>query len=292
MQSIDIDEDTSVETTTMKETPTLDPNAKVEIINFINSFDVKGNCYLYHEGEEKLVSTLLRPDDRKRISLMKELEEARTIRQLHKTYLCKKHPSLARQKWIILLPYAPISRSHMPTETYSEREINQTKIINTFWKSELSLRYEAAEASILVCSFLAKNVDRNTLGLGISKTKMAVILGMSVRRVSDTLKRLEQFGYVIRHKEKAKRGNLSLGTFIQVTGTFSSQFFVPKKPEGESEKEQQKSSEPQSQDTPEKRYFQFLEILSDLRLDLKNFIVKNKDPIPPAVLQQIFKVLE
>ncbi|CSC81576.1 Uncharacterised protein [Vibrio cholerae] len=80
MPSIDIDEDTSVETTTMKETPTLDLNAKVEIINFINTFDVKGNCYLYHEGEEKLVSTLLRPDDRKRISLMKELEEARTIR--------------------------------------------------------------------------------------------------------------------------------------------------------------------------------------------------------------------
>ncbi|HHX8308472.1 TPA: hypothetical protein ACVOZF_001827 [Vibrio diabolicus] len=212
--------------------------------------------------------------------------------QFRKTYLCKKHPSLARQKWIILLPYAPISRSHMPTETYSEREINQTKIINTFWKSELSLRYEAAEASILVCSFLAKNVDRNTLGLGISKTKMAVILGMSVRRVSDTLKRLKELGYVKLYTEETKRGNLSLGTFIQVTETFSSQFFVLKKPEGESEKKQQKSSEPQSQDTPEKRYFQFLEILSDLRLDLKNFIVKSKGPIPPAVLQQIFKVLE
>ncbi len=51
MPSIDIDEDTSVETTTMTETPTLDLNAKVEIINFINTFDVKGNCYLYHEGE-------------------------------------------------------------------------------------------------------------------------------------------------------------------------------------------------------------------------------------------------
>ncbi|MBU5860939.1 MarR family transcriptional regulator, partial [Vibrio cholerae O1] len=40
MPSIDIDEDTSVETTTMTETPTLDLNAKVEIINFINTFDV------------------------------------------------------------------------------------------------------------------------------------------------------------------------------------------------------------------------------------------------------------
>ncbi|TON98704.1 MarR family transcriptional regulator, partial [Vibrio parahaemolyticus] len=65
-----------------------------------------------------------------------------------------------------------------------------------------------------------------------------------------------------------------------------------KKPEGESEKKQQKSSESQSQESPEKRYFQFLQSLSDLRLDLKNFIVKSKDPIPPAVLQQIFKVLE
>ncbi|TOL44746.1 MarR family transcriptional regulator, partial [Vibrio parahaemolyticus] len=51
-------------------------------------------------------------------------------------------------------------------------------------------------------------------------------------------------------------------------------------------------SESQSQESPEKRYFQFLQSLSDLRLDLKNFIVKSKDPIPPAVLQQIFKVLE
>ncbi|MDF4560189.1 hypothetical protein P3494_27205, partial [Vibrio parahaemolyticus] len=199
---------------------------------------------------------------------------------------------IEHQKQIILLPYSSISRSHMPMSHHSEREINRTKIINTFWKGKLSLRYEAAEALILVCSFLAKNVDRNTLGLGISKTKMAVILGMSVRRVSDTLKRLKELDYVRLYTEETKRGNLSLGTFIQVTETFSSQFFVPKRSEGESEKKQQKSSEPQSQAPPEKRYFQFLEILSDLRLDLKNFIVKSKNPIPPAVLQQIFKVLE
>ncbi|EMK3318922.1 MarR family transcriptional regulator [Vibrio vulnificus] len=292
MQSIDIDEDTSVETTTMKETPTLDPNAKVEIINFINSFDVKGNCYLYHEGEEKLVSTLLRPDDRKRISLMKELEEARTIRQLHKTRLFKDHPFLKKQKRIILLPYSSISKSYMPTSHYYEREINRTNIINTFWKSKLELHYDAAEASILVCSFLAKNIDRNTHGLGISQSKIAIILGMSVRRVSDTLKRLEQFGYVIRHKEKATRGKLSLGTFIQVTEAFSSQFFAPQKPTGESKEKQKQSSEHQSQELPEKRYFRFLKSLSDLRLDLKNFIVNSEEPIPPVVLQQIFKVLE
>ncbi|TOL73751.1 MarR family transcriptional regulator [Vibrio parahaemolyticus] len=292
MTHTDKDEINSSEAPTLKETPTLDPNANMEIINFINSYDVKGNCYLYHEGEEKLVPTLLRSDDRKRISLMKELEEARTIRQLHKTRLFKDHPFLKKQRRIILLPYSSISKSYMPTSHYSERDINRTNIINTFWKSKLELHYDAAEASILVCSFLAKNIDRNTHGLGISQSKIAIILGMSVRRVSDTLKRLEQFGYVIRHKEKATRGKLSLGTFIQVTEAFSSQFFIPKKPEGESEKKQQKSSESQSQESPEKRYFQFLQSLSDLRLDLKNFIVKSKDPIPPAVLQQIFKVLE
>ncbi|HDM8070192.1 MarR family transcriptional regulator [Vibrio harveyi] len=292
MQSIDIDEDTSVETTTMKETPTLDPNANMEIINFINSYDVKGNCYLYHEGEEKLVPILLRPDDRKKVNLMKELEEAQTMKQLNETRLFKEHPFLKKQKRIILLPYSSISKSYMPTSHYSERDINRTNIINTFWKSELELHYDAAEASILVCSFLAKNIDRNTHGLGISQTKIAIILGMSVRRVSDTLKRLEQFGYVIRHKEKATRGKLSLGTFIQVTEAFSSQFFIPKKPEGESEKKQQKSSESQSQEPPEKRYFQFLQSLSNLRLELKSFIVNDEEPIPPAVLKQIFKVLE
>lgn len=292
MQSIDIDEDTSVETTTIKETPTLDPNANMEIINFINSYDVKGNCYLYHEGEEKLVPILLRPDDRKKVNLMKELEEAQTMKQLNETRLFKEHPFLKKQKRIILLPYSSISKSYMPTSHYSERDINRTNIINTFWKSELELHYDAAEASILVCSFLAKNIDRNTHGLGISQNKIAIILGMSVRRVSDTLKRLEQFGYVIRHKEKATRGKLSLGTFIQVTEAFSSQFFIPKKPEGESEKKQQKSSESQSQEPPEKRYFQFLQSLSNLRLELKSFIVNDEEPIPPAVLKQIFKVLE
>lgn len=291
MPSIDIDEDTSVETTTMTETPTLDLNAKVEIINFINTFDVKGNCYLYHEGEEKLVSTLLRPDDRKRISLMKELEEARTIRQLHKTRLFKDHPFLKKQKRIILLPYSSISKSHMQTSHYSEREINRTKIINTFWKSKLELHYDAAEASILVCSFLAQNIDCNTHGLGISQSKIAIVLGMSLRRVSDTLNRLEQLGYVRRYTEKAKRGKLSLGTFIQVTENFSSQFLPPKKIVGESEEKQKQGSEHQPQDPPEKHYFQFLQSLNDLRLELKNFIVNSEEPIPPVVLQQIFKVL-
>ncbi|EEX35386.1 MULTISPECIES: hypothetical protein [Vibrio] len=292
MTHTDKDEVNSSEVATMKEKPTLDPNAKVEIINFINSFDVKGNCYLYHEGEEKLVSTLLRPDDRKRVNLMKELEEAQTMKQLNETRLFKEHPFLKNQKRIILLPYSSISRSHVPTETYSEREINRTNIINTFWKSELELHYDAAEALILVCSFLAKNIDRNTHGLGISQTKIAIVLGMSVRRVSDTLKRLEQLGYVVRHTEKAKRGKLSLGTFIQVTEAFSSQFLPPKKLEEKSEKKQKQSSEHQSQEPPEKRYFQFLQSLSNLRLDLKNFIVNSEEPIPPIVLQQIFKVLE
>lgn len=288
MTHTDKDEVNSSEVATMKEKPTLDPNAKVEIINFINSFDVKGNCYLYHEGEEKLVSTLLRPDDRKRVNLMKELEEAQTMKQLNETRLFKEHPFLKNQKRIILLPYSSISRSHVPTETYSEREINRTNIINTFWKSELELHYDAAEALILVCSFLAKNIDRNTHGLGISQTKIAIVLGMSVRRVSDTLKRLEQLGYVVRHTEKAKRGKLSLGTFIQITEAFSSQFLPPKK----LEEKQKQSSEHQPQEPPEKRYFQFMGRLNDLRLDLKSFIVNSEEPIPPAVLQQIFKVLE
>ncbi len=292
MTLTDKDEANRSEVLTILETPAINPDAEMNIINLINDFDARSKYYLYNEKEKKLIAMPLPFGAQKRTSFYNELHRVKTMGQFRETYLFKKHPSLARQKWIILLPYAPISRSHIPTETYSEREINQTKIINTFWKSELSLRYEAAEALILVCSFLAKNVDRNTLGLGISKTKMAVVLGMSVRRVSDTLKRLKELGYVKLYTEETKRGNLSLGTFVQVTEAFSSQFFVPQKPVGESEKKQQKSSEPQSQDPPEKRYFQFLEILSDLRLDLKNFIVKSKDPIPPAVLQQIFKVLE
>ncbi|HDV5278285.1 TPA: MarR family transcriptional regulator, partial [Vibrio cholerae] len=36
---------------------------------------------------------------------------------------------------------------------------------------------------------------------------------------------------------------------------------------------------------------QFLQSLNDLRLELKNFIVNSEEPIPPVVLQQIFKVL-
>ncbi|ELJ8746532.1 MarR family transcriptional regulator, partial [Vibrio cholerae] len=50
-------------------------------------------------------------------------------------------------------------------------------------------------------------------------------------------------------------------------------------------------SEHQPQDPPEKHYFQFLQSLNDLRLELKNFIVNSEEPIPPVVLQQIFKVL-
>ncbi|WP_158147580.1 hypothetical protein [Vibrio cincinnatiensis] len=291
MTLTDKDEANRSEIPTILETPAINPDAEMNIINLINDFDARSKYYLYNEKEKKLIAMPLPFGAQKRTTFYNELHRVKTMGQFRETYLFKKHPSLACQKWIILLPYAPISRSHIPTETYSEREINQTKIINTFWKSELSLRYEAAEALILVCSFLAKNVDRNTLGLGISKTKMAVILGMSVRRVSDTLKRLKELGYVRLYTEETKRGNLSLGTFVQVTEAFSSQFFVLQKPVGESEKKQQKSSEPQSQDSPEKRYFQFLEILSDLRLDLKNFIVNSEEPIPPVVLQQIFKVL-
>lgn len=135
MPSIDIDEDTSVETTTMTETPTLDLNAKVEIINFINTFDVKGNCYLYHEGEEKLVSTLLRPDDRKRISLMKELEEARTIRQLHKTRLFKDHPFLKNKSGLFCYRILQFQKAICKRVTIPRERLIEQKSSTPFGKA-------------------------------------------------------------------------------------------------------------------------------------------------------------
>jgi len=292
MTLTDKDEANRSEVPTILETPAINPNAEMNIINLINEFDVRRKYYLYNEKEKKLIAMHLPFDAQKRTNFYKELHRVKTMGQFRETYLFKEHPSIEHQKQIILLPYSSISRSHMPMSHHSEREINRTKIINTFWKSELSLRYEAAEALILVCSFLAKNIDRNTFGLGVSQTKMAVVLRMSVRRVSDTLKRLKELGYVELYTEKTKRGNLSLGTFVQVTQMFVTEFFESHEPMDNPVKNQKQSSEHQPQEPPEKRYFQFLVRLNDLRLDLKSFIVNSEEPIPPAVLQQIFKVLE
>ncbi|SBS66620.1 hypothetical protein [Vibrio atlanticus] len=288
MTSTDKEKANQSEVSVVNETPILDPNTEVEIINLANPFDVRGKCYLYHEEEGELKHMLLRKDDKKKTSLIKELAEVKNAGQLSKTRLSKEYPFLASQKQIILLPYSPISRSHISSDTYPENKINRTKIINTFWKSELNLSYDAAEGLILVCSFLAKNVDRHTLGLGISKTKIAVSLGMSVRRVSDILERLKELGYVNFYKEKVKRGNLSLGTFVQLTHTFSTQFL---KSIDTPTKNQTDTSHKPPENTSHERHFEFMERLNNLRLNLKKFIIDSKEPIPPVVLEQVFKVL-
>ena len=51
MTSTDKEKANQSEVSVVNETPILDPNTEVEIINLANPFDVRGKCYLYHEEE-------------------------------------------------------------------------------------------------------------------------------------------------------------------------------------------------------------------------------------------------
>ncbi|MEZ9998858.1 hypothetical protein AB4428_11190 [Vibrio lentus] len=254
-----------------------------KIVKLVNYYDDK--CLLYCEEDNRYETLNLK--DKEDLMLINELNNVTSIEQLHNTQLFKKHSFLTNNKQIILLPYSPISRSPIKNDPYREKDICRAEIINTFMKSNLKYRSEVVEGLILICSFLAKHVHRYNLGLGISKTRMSAVLDMSIRRLSNLITLLEELDYVRFHTRKSERSGLSLISFVQLTEKFKTQFITQ---EGRNRTAEVIKDNTIKIDTVED-HFKYVKRLHNLRFDLKQFIWKNKHPIPPVVLEQVFKAL-
>ncbi|MEF1254452.1 hypothetical protein [Vibrio sp. M260112] len=260
----------------------------VKIINIINMYDVKKSFCIYDEKNNRLVRT---KNTREKDFL--DLAKIDNIDELAKTQLYESCPFLAEQKTIIFLPFSPIARSHLPIHSLDGKKINHDKIIQTFWKSELQLGYEKAEGAILVCMYLASQVDTYNLGLGITKTTLSTHLNMSVRRLSDLIDMLEDWGYLRFHTKVTPKGKLSLRSFIQLTQKFASEFLIDvTHPDNRQVRtEDKKTIDSHLRIFTMEEHFKLMEYLHRLRLDLKKLIWKAEQPIPTVVLQQVFKVL-
>ncbi|TOF86121.1 hypothetical protein CGJ13_21665, partial [Vibrio parahaemolyticus] len=68
MTLTDKDEANRSEVLTILETPAINPDAEMNIINLINDFDARSKYYLYNEKEKKLIAMPLPFDAQKRTS--------------------------------------------------------------------------------------------------------------------------------------------------------------------------------------------------------------------------------
>ena len=79
MTLTDKDETNRSEVPTILETPAINPDAEVNIINLINDFDTRSKYYFYNEKEKKLIAMPLPFGAQKRTNFYKELHRVKTM---------------------------------------------------------------------------------------------------------------------------------------------------------------------------------------------------------------------
>lgn len=127
----------------------------------------------------------------------------------------------------VIMPQTPLRPFRKPHRYLEKDTIKYGAIIACFEnckdeKTHKLLRYEKREALIALAVFLAEYCNRPLLGVCYTVNELAVCLKMSTRRVSDSIKALNQMGLVT--LETRKKGSISLGSVVLLEKAFFKEF--------------------------------------------------------------------
>ncbi|NOH84678.1 helix-turn-helix domain-containing protein [Vibrio sp. 03-59-1] len=190
-------------------------NVAIEsVINLINPYDAKREFQVFVDG--KRTQKLQFSHQKKAIDLGRILR-ANSGEKLLEIPFFKNYVT---SKEVILLPSTPLSKSYPEIDRLKPRDVKHDSIIDTFWPKHTKQKFEKTEALILITTFLAEHADKNSMGFSASLGELAVYLGMSIRRVSNNIKLLEEEGYICFHTKVTKRGHTGLQSFVELTKEF------------------------------------------------------------------------
>ena len=124
---------------------------------------------------------------------------------------------------VLFLPAVCLSQTKFKFINYSNGPIavNNQKIVSYF--ENKAYRAERKEALITVTIFLSRHIKCELLGVSLTINQIASVLGMSIRRVSDTLVELASLSLIERISSKYK--GLSLPGVILIKHDFFLEFY-------------------------------------------------------------------
>ncbi|MEZ9566575.1 hypothetical protein AB4226_15660 [Vibrio artabrorum] len=181
------------------------------IHNFINPFDRQGSYILFSEGNPKTHPLVKKSYSPARYLEIKSREELEPIQ-----------PNFNPYGDTYLLPFSPLSESRFRNNPIADEFVEYQNIYRYFEKK--NIRQQPKSTLICLCMLLAKNYDEKLGGIPMGIKMLATRLGTNSRKITVSIKSLEEMGLIVFHQRRADIDNVTLPCFIEPTRTFVLKF--------------------------------------------------------------------
>ncbi|PAU37236.1 hypothetical protein CKF94_15220 [Vibrio coralliilyticus] len=190
---------------------TLATNTTHQLHSFINPYDREGHYILFsggHTEQKNIYRKTHSPHHYLRINDWHELKSVL--------------PNFTPEADTYLLPYSPLSESTLRTNRI-EREFIEYQDIYHFFEQQ-DIRQQRKSTLICLCMLLAENYDINLGGIPRGIKWLAAKLGTNSRKITVSIKSLEEMGLIVFHQKRADIDKVTLPCFIEPTRTFVLKF--------------------------------------------------------------------
>ncbi len=221
-----------------------------QLYSFINPFDRQGSYILFSEGYSQTLTIDTRRQSPIRYLEIKSWEQLKPIL-----------PSFTPHDDTYLLPFSPLSESRFRNNPIADEFVEYQNIYRYF--EEKNIRQQPKSTLICLCMLLAKNYDERLGGIPMGIKMLATRLGTNSRKITVSIKSLEDMGLIVFHQRRAKIDKVTLPCFIEPTSTFLLKFTslfrkgktIPKVETG--------VDTPKIQTLPEQNYESVMKIIAD-----------------------------
>ncbi len=187
--------------------PTQITDTTHQLFNLINPFDRQGSYVLISAGDSRLLKLDKKCHSPARYLGIKNWDQLETIL-----------PGFTPHADTYLLPFGPLSESKFRNKTMRNEFVEYQNIYRYFEKT--NIRQQPKSTLICLCMLLAENYDEKLGGIPRGIKWLAAKLGTNSRKITVSIKSLEEMGLVIFHKKRADIDKVTLPCFIEPTQTF------------------------------------------------------------------------
>ncbi|WP_367987814.1 hypothetical protein AB2S62_00380 [Vibrio sp. NTOU-M3] len=248
-------------------TPNQITDTTYQLYNFINPFDRQGSYILFSEGHSKTLVIDINRHSPTRYLGIESWEQLESIL-----------PGFTPFDDVYLMPFSPLSESRFRNKPIADEFVEYQNIYRYF--EEKNIRQQPKSTLICLCMLLAKNYDEKLGGIPMGIKMLATRLGTNSRKITVSIKSLEEMGLIVFHQRRADIDKVTLPCFIEPTSTFVLKFTSLFRKGKTIPKEEPGADTPKIQTTPEQDYDNFIKSIAD-KESMYDDIEKNLDTQKP-----------
>ncbi|EHR6582433.1 hypothetical protein KUK75_001549 [Vibrio parahaemolyticus] len=231
-------------------TPNQITDTTYQLHNFINPFDRQDSYILLSGGYSKTLVIDKNRHSPARYLGIKNWEQLKSI-----------WPGFTPFDDAYLMPFSPLSESRFRNKPIADEFVEYQNIYRYF--EEKSIRQQPKSTLICLCMLLAKNYDEKLGGIPMGIKMLATRLGTNSRKITVSIKSLEEMGLIVFHQRRADIDKVTLPCFIEPTSTFVLKFTSLFRKGKTIPKEEPEAGTPKIQTAPEQDYDNFIKSIAD-----------------------------